>query len=193
MVWKDAESVFQRRFSWTSLLSDRKLPNYFREWPNGCLHYTKVWHKTYPICDPPHIGAEQILTVPEITPPQSSSCINKVLSSLISVAMQNRSAMVWTQPQICWFRFKSMLISKTNLFECLCIYRKSTIDTTKNMVIQGAKVWLSAEKSSTLFSILLNLSAFVMVYPLDRTCKLKVHNLSSNPTNCQKSLWNPAW
>ena len=139
MVWKDTESVFQRRFSWTSLLSDRKLPNYFREWPNGCLHYTKVWHKTYPICDPPHIGAAQILTVPEITPPQSSSCINKVLSSLISVAMQNLSAMVWTQPQICWFRFKSMLISKTNLFECLCIYRKSTIDTTKNMVIQGAR------------------------------------------------------
>ena len=26
---------------------------YFRDGPNRCSHYTKVWHRTYPICDAP--------------------------------------------------------------------------------------------------------------------------------------------
>ena len=54
---------------------------YFRYGPNSCSLYTKVWHRTYPICDSPFSrwarrGAVQLHSVTKVSPKSSFSCVN---------------------------------------------------------------------------------------------------------------------
>ena len=54
-----SESNTYFRLSW---FQSSPLIIHFRDGPNTCSHCTKVWHKTYPICDAPSfkIGACQL-------------------------------------------------------------------------------------------------------------------------------------
>ena len=48
--------------------------------PTTCSHYTKVWHRAYPIGDAPqafYIGAAQLRSVTEIAPKSLLLCVNK--------------------------------------------------------------------------------------------------------------------
>ena len=55
------------------------LPIYFRDGPNRCLHYTKVWQKTYPISDTPVLRSAWRSVAPSQTssPPQPFLCVNR--------------------------------------------------------------------------------------------------------------------
>ena len=55
------------------------LPIYFRDGPNTCLHYTKVWQKTYPISDTPVLRSAWRSVAPSQTssPPQPFLCVNR--------------------------------------------------------------------------------------------------------------------
>ena len=51
---------------------------YFRDGPNGCSHCTKVWCKTYPICDAPLSRlAQHTLAASQIARPQTFLLVNR--------------------------------------------------------------------------------------------------------------------
>ena len=55
------------------------LPIYFRDRPNRCLQYTKVWQKTYPISDAPlsRLARSSFAPSQNSSPPQPFLCVNR--------------------------------------------------------------------------------------------------------------------
>ena len=75
LVESPTQSSLLNTFFRLSGFQSSVLPIYFRDGPNRCSRCTKVWHKTYPLCDAPLSR----LARRSFAPPQPFLCVNHLI------------------------------------------------------------------------------------------------------------------